>query len=262
MGNMAMYKVSEVAEMAGVSVRTLHHYDDIGLLKPAHVGENGYRYYGRSELERLQQILIHRGMDIPLARIGALLDAPGFDRLAALEDQREKVAREADRFTRLLRTIDRTIAELKGDRAMTDADLYSGVVDPKKQAEYEAWLEERHGPGIKDHIAVSRRKMDTLTEAEKDERLAELKAIEQALAEGLRKGIPPQSRALDPVIERHWAWIRSSWNQPAPVSAYAGLAETYLAHPDFVARYERIETGFAVYLAAAMKSWAGRQDQA
>lgn len=256
---MVMHTVKKVARMAGVSVRALHHYDEIGLLKPAHIGANGYRYYGREELLRLQQILIHRELGIPLAEVGTILDDPDFDRLAVLENQRGRVAEQADRFAQMLRTIDRTIADIKGDRAMKDADLYSGVVDPQKQAEYEVWLEDKYGPEIRDHIEVSQRKMDAMTDAEKDAMMAELKNVEQGLAEGLRKGIPAQSSVLDPLIARHWAWVQSTWGQPAPVSAYAGLADTYLAHPDFVARYESIETGFADYLATAMKSWAQRQ---
>ena len=86
-----MYTVKQVAKLSGVSVRALHHYDEIGLLKPAHIGTNRYRYYGEEELLRLQQILIHRELDIPLAEIAEVLDAPDFDRLATLRVQREKL---------------------------------------------------------------------------------------------------------------------------------------------------------------------------
>lgn len=142
---------------------------------------------------------------------------------------------------------------------MTDKDLYSGVVSPGKQAEYEAWLVDTYGPAIHDHIAVSRRKMDKLTNDERGELMKELESIEQGLVEGLRRGIPPQAASLDPLIARHREWVSAMWNQPAPLEAYAGLADTYLAHPDFVARYESIEAGFADYLAKAMHSWVKRQ---
>lgn len=256
---MARYSVKQVAQIAGVSVRALHHYDEIGLLAPGHVGENGYRYYGRAELERLQQILIHRELDIPLIEIAAILDAPAFDRLEALQTQRARLEGQQIRLAEMLETIDRTIAELKGDGAVKDDQLYSGMIDPQKQAEYESWLAERYGPEIEHHIAVSRAKMDALSPQERAAMMDELKDIETALAQGLRTGIPPQSRALDPVIARHWAWVRSRWNQDAPVSAYGGLADTYLSHPDFIARYEAIEVGFARYLATAMKAWVNRQ---
>ena len=256
---MANHTVSEVASKAGVSVRTLHHYHEIGLLHPAYVGANGYRYYGREELLRLQQILIHRELDIPLNDIGRILDAPDFDRLATLKSQRERIAKEAVRSAEMLRTIDRTIAELEGDRVMNDAELYSGIVDPKKQEEYEAWLEEKYGPEIRDHMEISRSKMENLTQSERDAMMAELKDIEQSLAAELRDGVPPEALSLDPLMKRHFDWVKANWGQEAPVSSYAGLADTYLAHPDFVARYERIQTGFAEFLATAMRNWASRQ---
>lgn len=80
---MSGYTVKQVAKLSGVSVRTLHHYDEIGLLKPESVGANGYRYYGQDELLRLQQILFHRELGFPLAEIARVLDAPDFDRVAA-----------------------------------------------------------------------------------------------------------------------------------------------------------------------------------
>ena len=84
---MKMLTVKQVAKLSGVSVRALHHYDEIGLLKPASTGRNRYRYYGEEELLRLQQILLHRELDIPLNEIGAILDDPGFNQLAG-HDQR------------------------------------------------------------------------------------------------------------------------------------------------------------------------------
>jgi DNA-binding transcriptional MerR regulator len=136
------YTVSQLARLSGTSVRTLHHYDEIGLLKPASVGENGYRYYGREELLRLQSILVHREFGIALGDIGVLLDSAGFDRLEALRAQRGRIEAEAERYRRLARTIDRTIAELEGRDTVMDKQLYEGF-SPEKQAEYEA---SRHGP--------------------------------------------------------------------------------------------------------------------
>ncbi|MGB3336722.1 MAG: MerR family transcriptional regulator, partial [Devosia sp.] len=204
---MKTYTVNQLAQLAGISVRALHHYDEIGLLKPAFTGDNRYRYYGDEELLRLQQILIHRELDIPLVEIGAILDAPGFDRLETLRKQRERLESQAKRYAMMVRTIDRTIARLQGDRAMKDADLYSGVVSPEKQAEYEQWLIERYGSDMEAQIERSRTAMAAMGKAEMAAAMRELEAVEQALAEGLRRGIPPQATSLDPVIERHRAWV-------------------------------------------------------
>ncbi|WP_279477872.1 MerR family transcriptional regulator [Aureimonas sp. SK2] len=255
---MAAYTVSDVAAMARVSIRTLHHYHEIGLLLPAFTGANGYRYYGRAELLRLQQILIHRELGIPLAEIGAILDAEGFDRLTALKAQRERITRQVARSAEMLRTIDRTIAELEGDRIMKNEDLYSGIVDPDRQAEYEAWLEKTYGAELREPIETSRRRVSSLTPAEREALMAELRGIETELAEEMRKGTPPDSETLHPLIARHRAWVEANWGRSASPSAYAGLADLYLSHPDFEARFERIEPGFARFLAGAMKSWAAR----
>lgn len=255
---MAVHTVSEVAAMAGVSVRTLHHYDELGLLRPAHVGQNAYRYYGQDELLRLQQILIYREMGVPLAEIAAILDAPGFDRLAALKRQRERIAVEAARSAAMLNTIDRTIADLEGKGVMKGAELYSGVVDPKKQAEYEAWLEEKYGPEIRSEIETSRRTMASMNAAERNAMMSDLQDVEQQLANALREGVASSSRSLDGLLERHRAWVASAWGRACPPAAYGALADVY-EHPDFKARYEAIQTGFADYLCAAMRNWAKRQ---
>jgi DNA-binding transcriptional MerR regulator len=253
-----MYTVKQVAKLSCVSIRALHHYDEIGLLKPAYIGTNRYRYYGEDEMLRLQQILIHRELDIPLAEIAAILDAPNFDRLATLRLQREKLEAEAKRYAELVRTIDRTIARIKGDDQMKDADLYKGI-SPEKQAEYEAWLVDRDGGDMAERIETSHKKVSQLTKAEMEKLQEELKELEQGLAEGLRRSVPPESTTLDPLLERHQAWVGYMWEKPCPPEAYAGLADLYLSHPDFSARYESIESGFAEYLSAAMKAYAARQ---
>jgi len=256
---MKTYTVNELARLAGVTVRTLHHYDEIGLLKPAFTGENRYRYYGEDELLRLQQILIHRELDIPLAEIGAILDAPGFDRLETLQKQRSRLEEQARRYAGMVRTIDRTIARLKGERTMKDADLYSGIVSPEKQAEYEAWLSQTYGPEMDAAIADSREALAGLGPDGMRQAMKGLEAIEAGLVEAMKRGVLAESKALDPLMARHRDWVAMMWGRPCPPEAFAGLADLHLSHPDFVDRYEALATGFAEYHAAAMKAWASRQ---
>lgn len=254
---MKLLTVKQVAKISGVSVRALHHYDEIGLLKPASVGRNRYRYYGQDELLRLQQILLHRELDIPLNEIGAILDDPGFDQLDALRQQRERLVSEAKRYARLVRTIDRTIASLKGAETMRNAELYKGI-SPQKQAEYEAWLIERYGGDLPERIAVSKKKYEALSEAEKKALMDELAEVELAWADAMKNGIPADSKALDPLLKRHRAWVAAMWDKPCPPGAYHGLADLHLSHPDFVDRYEAIAEGFSEYHAEAMKAYAAR----
>lgn len=254
---MKMLTVKQVAKLSGVSVRALHHYDEIGLLKPASIGRNGYRYYGRDELLRLQQILLHRELDIPLGEIRAILDDPQFDQLTALRTQRDRLAAEAKRYAQLVRTIDRTIADLNGDSAMRNADLYKGI-SAEKQAEYEKWLIEKYGGDMPDRIAASRKKYESLSDAEKAALNDELMEVETAWADAMKNGVPADSRSLDPLLRRHRDWVAAMWNKPCPPEAYAGLADLHLSHPDFVTRYEAFGEGFSDYHAASMKAYAKR----
>jgi DNA-binding transcriptional MerR regulator len=247
--------VKQLAAISGVTVRTLHHYDEIGLLKPASVGANGYRYYGRPELLRLQRILFHRELGVPLSAIAELLDLEDDDQIGMLRQHRAKLESERERYRVLIQTIDRTIAQLKGDTTMKNADLYNGF-SPEKQAGYEAWLVERGGEPVRAAIERSRKSYSQLSQAGKEALGNELYAVEQALADGLRAGVDPASDAIDQLVARHRGWVSSMWGQSCPAERYAGLADLYLAHPDFVARYEQIEPGFAEYLAKAMKRHA------
>ena len=249
--------VKQLAAISGVTVRTLHHYDGIGLLKPAYVGENGYRYYERSQLLRLQQILFHREFGVPLNEIADLLEMEDADQVGVLMRHRERLEAEAKRYAELIRTIDRTIAGITGETEMKNVDLYQGF-SAEKQAEYEAWLIERYGERMKADIVRSRKAMAKMSETEQKAAMQELHDVEQALAEGLRRGVDPAAYAVDSLIRRHRAWVASAWDRECTPEAYSGLADLYLSHPDFVKRYETIEPGFAGYLTTAMKAHAER----
>jgi MerR family transcriptional regulator, thiopeptide resistance regulator len=211
--------VKQLAAISGVTVRTLHHYDEIGLLVPAYVGDNGYRYYERPQLLRLQQILFHREFGVPLNEIGDLLDMEGEDQVGVLLRHRERLKAEARRYADLIATIDCTIAGIQGQGEMKNADLYKGF-SAEKQAEYEAWLIERYGEGMKASIERSKNTMNKMTEAERTAVMTELHDVEQALAEGLRRGIDPTSDAIDKLVTRHRVWVASTWDRPCTAEAY------------------------------------------
>ncbi|WP_292896886.1 MerR family transcriptional regulator [Nitratireductor sp.] len=255
---MKEWTVTDLAKLSGVSVRTLHHYDDIGLLSPARVGENRYRYYGEAELLRLQQILLYRELGMPLKTISSILDDPRFDSLAALMAQRGQLAAEAKRYRQLIRTIDRTIAHLKGERAMQHEDLYKGFVAPEKQAEYEAWLKDRFGDSIREEITSSDSTERGISDQDMKERMKALAGIEADLVEAMENGTVPEARSLDPLIERHHAWVAQMWGRDCSHDAYAGLADIYESHGDFRQRYETLSPGFSKWLPIAMRAWARR----
>ncbi|HLJ48472.1 MAG TPA: MerR family transcriptional regulator [Bryobacteraceae bacterium] len=120
------YTVKQVAAMSGVSVRTLHFYDETGLLKPARYGANGYRYYEEAQLLTLQQILFYRELGLELKQIEGILCRGDFERVAALESHRVVLEKNLARTRTLIETIDKTIQHLKGTKKMNSEEMFLG----------------------------------------------------------------------------------------------------------------------------------------
>ncbi|MGY3266960.1 MerR family transcriptional regulator [Lysobacter sp. HA35] len=249
------YTVRQLAKVSGVSVRTLHHYHAIGLLVPAEVGGNGYRYYGRTELLRLQQVLFFRELGFELARIAAVLDDPAFDLKAALLEHRARFEERLGQLHRLIRTIDHTVATLDEDTTMNGQTLFDGF-DAEKQAAYEAEVKAKYGEDGERGIEHARRTMSTWSADQKAGFIADLRDIEGALAAAMAEGYAVDTPRVQQLIARHRDWVGRSWPRPPDAAAYAGLADFYVGHPDFVARYEAIAPGFAQWLATAMRAFA------
>ncbi|MFP4114662.1 MAG: MerR family transcriptional regulator [Spirochaetota bacterium] len=135
----SMYSVQELARIAGVSVRTLHYYDEIGILEPARRTEAGYRCYGHDELLLLQQIMFYRELDVSLAEIRDIIHDPRFDLLRALERHQAALRARAARTSRLIGTVRKTMETLRGERKMlTDRELYEGFTPEQIEHFYEA----------------------------------------------------------------------------------------------------------------------------
>ena len=121
------YTVSKLAKMAGVSRRTLRFYDEIGLLSPARVSQNGYRVYGRAEVDLLQQILIYRELGVPLEKIRSIIAAPGFDRAAALREHLTALNAQKAKIESLIKNVERTIRVMEGEIDMSDEEKFEGL---------------------------------------------------------------------------------------------------------------------------------------
>jgi MerR family transcriptional regulator, thiopeptide resistance regulator len=258
---MSMHTVKQLARLSGVSVRTLHYYDQIGLLKPAQVGANGYRYYGREELLRLQQILLHRELDLPLEAIALLLDDSGQSRVERLRQHRQQLLQRTEHYRELIATVDRTIAELEGGKKMDTKHLYQGF-SADKQAEYENWVLNRYASDEQARANLRKdmdRRREHVAQFSKDDlaaRIQTLKEVEDALAEHCRGNTPADDPSLHTLLARHREWVSDMWGKPCSPGAYAGLADLYEAHPDFRARYEALAPGFADYLPAVMRAYS------
>jgi DNA-binding transcriptional MerR regulator len=245
------YTVSRLAKMAGVSVRTLHHYDEIGLLTPAARSDAGYRLYGEVYMLRLQQILFFRELDFPLDDIRLILDDADFDPLAALEEHRRLLHERAARIGRLLKTIDRTIAKLTEndmDDKVTDEEIYAGFTHEQRQR-YEREVREQYDPEL---VAESNRRVGNMPKAQWQALQTEGEDVRLTLA-GLmdREVADPEVQAA---IARHYAMM----NQFYPVSAeiYRGLGQLYITNDEFRAFYDKIRPGLADFLQPAMAYYA------
>ncbi|MEP4313310.1 MAG: MerR family transcriptional regulator [Anderseniella sp.] len=247
------YSVGQLARLAGVSVRTLHHYDDIGLLKPAHIGANGYRLYRRAELLRLQEIMFYRDVGMSLDEVGRLLDGPA-DAVERLIRHRDRLQQASARTARIIDTLNATIAHLKGERDMELSDLYTPF-SARQQAEYENWLIQEYGPDMAASIAVSKAAVEQLPDGMAGA-MQRLQDIETRLVAAYEAGTSPEDDDIHPVLERHRALMTDMWGRDCSADGFAGLADMYTAHPDFVARYERLSPQFSGWLPVAMKTHA------
>ncbi|MBL4811173.1 MAG: MerR family transcriptional regulator [Rhodobacteraceae bacterium] len=245
------YSVGQLAKAAGLSVRSLHHYDHIGLLSPQRNYANGYRVYGRSEALRLQEILLWRDAGMALAEIAALLKQPQ-DRVERLSAHRARLMAQAQALQAQLAALDQTIAHLKGDKAMTIDALYSAFA-PEKQAEYEDWLVDTYGSEMAAAVAKARTaEPRAFTTAQADA----VRDIERALVQAM---VGDQTgAALDPLMARHRAWVAEMWGCECAPDAYGRLADIYLGHPDFIARFEALAPGFSQWLTRQMRLYAAR----
>ncbi len=252
-GTQRAWSIVEVARASGVSSRTLRHYDDLGLVPPAFLGPNGYRYYGREQLLRLQEVLVLRELDLPLDAVGRVLDGT-VERTAVLSAHREALLTESRRLALLADTVGRTIDDIDhGGTAMGPEELFEGF-DAQRQREYETELVERYGPKAQVKIDESWRRVGAMTKADAERIQAELAERDAAYAALLDAGVAPSDPRVQNVTAGHYAWVCQFWTPDA--ESFAGLGDLYTDSPDFKARYDAVRPGLAEYVRDAMAVYA------
>jgi DNA-binding transcriptional MerR regulator len=253
-GGSVTYSIGELARLAGVSVRTLHHYDRIGLLEPRQRTAGGYRVYGEEDLLRLQQVLFFRELEFPLEDIRDMLDRPGFDPVKALEGHRRLLEEKAARIGRLLATIDRTIARAGGEDSMlTDQELYEGFdtkdIDAMKAEAKARW-------GHSDPYKESQKRVAKMSKEDWARVKAEVSAVELEIAAAYKAGIAPESPEAMRLMAKKAEQLRHFY-EPTP-ELFRGLGEMYVADGRFTATYEKMAPGLAAWLKPAMAAFADK----
>ena len=246
--------VGAVARLAGVTVRTLHHYDEIGLVEPAGRTDSGYRPYGAKELERLQEVLFFRELGFSLETIRDIIGRPSYSRAAALEQQRELLVMHADRLLTMVDAIDRAVlAETTGVKMSSEEMLeVFGDFDP---AQYEEEAKERWGESDAFKQSVQRTSGYT-----KDDWVtigAENDAINQSFLALMAADTPADDPAAMDVAEQHRAHI-TKWYYDCSMEIHAGLGQMYVADVRFKENIDKAGEGLAEYMSAAIAANAAR----
>jgi DNA-binding transcriptional MerR regulator len=247
-------RVGEVANLAHVSVRTLHHYDAIGLVRPSGRSEAGYRLYTAEDLERLQTVLLFKELGFGLGEIRDLLAEPAFDRRAALRAQRAQLARRSRRLDAVLALIDKTLAAIDEGVPMQRSDMFEvfGDFDP---SEHEAEAEARWGGT--EAYKESARRTRRYTKDDWRRFRAESDAVNETFATLIDEDVAPgDPRAMD-AAERHRLLI-DLWFYPCPHGMHEQLGRMYVDDQRFTATYEKIRPGMARYLRDAIAANAER----
>jgi DNA-binding transcriptional MerR regulator len=245
-----MYTVKQLSKLAGVTPRTLHHYDEIGLLKPTRVGENGYRYYGEESLLRLQQILLYRELDLPLDDIKKIVGRRDFDVLGALESHKDALQKQMTRLNRLLATVDNTIQHLKGERPMSEKGLFEGFSE-EEQEKYALEAEQMYDP---ETVHESNRKWKAYSAAKKEAILAEGKAIYTDMVAAMPKGA--DSPEVQSIVERWRKHMDYFWTPN--LDQLLGLANGYNDDPRFKANFDMMHPKLAEFMLEAVTVYVGK----
>jgi MerR family transcriptional regulator, thiopeptide resistance regulator len=245
------WSIAEVARMSGVTARALRHYDAIGLLAPAYIGANGYRYYEDEQLLRLQQILLLREFGLGLGEIAlAICSAP--DTVAALRRQHARLVAEQNRMSTLAQTVARTIAQLEGGDPMSQPqinrpeNLFEGFDPAAYEAEARERWPEQYARAAEVAAAMSPEEM----EASQQEVTANMIRMAELMAAGKAPGDPDVQAQVD----EHYRWVSRAWTPSA--EAYRNLGRMYSGDERFRANYEKITVGLAEFQRDAMAIYA------
>jgi len=238
------YTVKQLSKLAGVSVRTLHYYDEIGLLKPDAIRPNGYREYGDTAVLKLQQILFYRELDLSLEDIKAMVTRPDFDALAALAAHRLSLQGRAKRLERLIQTVDDTILHMKGLKEMSPKQLFAALSD-EEQEQYAREAEQKYDPAI---VKESNRRFNSLSKAEKQLIFDEGNQVYADLLAAIPKGAA--SPEVQAIVERWRKHMDYFWT-PKPEQLLF-LAEMYTSDPRFKANFDKIDPRLAEFMKEAV----------
>jgi DNA-binding transcriptional MerR regulator len=249
------YTVKKLSDLSGVTVRTLHFYEEIGLLKPAYHGSNGYRYYEEKELLQLQQILFFKELGFSLKQIQKVLGRDDFDELSALYSHRKSLNQEWEKIGQLLKTIDKTIKHLRGKKKMKDKEIFDGfnigLVTKAKGGESYFAAEAVVLKSVKNLNVEQRGK------AFQENIIKTAHAIFKDLVRCIENGLDPASDEVQRIIKKHHTFVEQIHS--ASQEVYKAMAQLYQEHPEFRKQLDPFHSQLAEYMSESMRIFADRK---
>ncbi|MED1420190.1 MerR family transcriptional regulator [Bacillus smithii] len=244
-------KVKEVADLVGISVRTLHYYDEIGLLVPEETTESGYRLYSDENLETLQQILFFKELGFPLKKIKDIIYNPSFDRQEALELQRQMLMEKRERLDQMIATIEKTIKHMKGEIQMSNKEKFEGF--DFRHHPYEEEARNRWGDEAVDRANA---KVRNMTKEEQKALSQEMESIYQKLAALRHKS--PESEEAHAAIKEWYDFLNNHFNQYYTLDVFKGLGQLYVEDERFTKNIDQYGEGLAEFIRDAMHIFADK----
>lgn len=240
------YTVQKLGQLAGISARTLRYYDEIGLLKPTRINSSGYRIYGATEVDRLQQILFYRELGVNLESIKEIMTSPTFDGTQALRDHRDKLLEKRLQLDALINNVDKSIKQTERKISMTDKEKFEGfkqkLVDDNEK-KYGKEIRKKYG---EDTVNASNVKIKGMTEEE----YAKIQKLEEQMFMNLKVAMEtgnPAGEQAQKAADLHKQWLCFYWDQYSK-EAHEGLAEMYVSDERFTAYYNKVQSGATEFL--------------
>ena len=253
------YTIQQLSRLSGVTTRTLRWYDQIGLLKPGRVADNGYRYYGPAQVDRLQDILFYRALGVELAQIRACLDDPSFDRLAALRSHLSALERKREQLEGLIRSVRKTISAQERKEIMDDQEKFEALkqhIVSTHEELYGREAREKYGDRMVDRAQGAVR--DLTREQYQEWRDLE-EEIRQRLETAVRTELSPDGPEGQEITRLHRRWLTVTGTS-CDAAVHRGLAQLYVQDARFTAYYDRTVPGCARFLWEAVAYWADRTE--
>lgn len=252
------YTVQKLAQMAGVTSRTIRYYDEIGILKPARINSSGYRIYGQAEVDKLQQILFYRELEVDLEHIKEIVTSPTFNEVKALKEHRDKLLTKQKQLETLIATVEKTLAAKEGRMTMSDSEKFEAfkqtLVDDNER-KYGEEIRAKYGEETVEH---SNAKFKSMTK----EQYAEMERLGEEVLHVLHEAFltkDPAGELAQKAADLHRQWLGFTWASYSK-EAHASLAQMYVEDERFTAFYDKKQPGTAAFLRDAIHIYTGLEN--